>query len=462
MSISKKPRLGRGLSSLINTPVKIDPPAEEAQNPASSAPAAPVAKPQAGQGGSAADQAQSAANKKSNATPAAVPPPSQSAANPTPIAAPATTTKTAAASTAQTTQAATSKAGEQANEHRSLKVPAEHDPAAPRLIYLPIDSIVANPYQPRQQFDQSALDELAASIRQAGLMQPILVRHASQKTISDYQNTLHSESTSGITGQTAAETSKDQGKAASPSGQSVNTVHSPGAPGVGSAPQSIQLYELVAGERRWRAARLAGLKVIPAVLHQLGDQQLAEWAVIENLQRENLNPVDQAQAFRRLTSEFGLTHAQLADRLGIGRVKITNTLRLLELEDFILAALRQGQLTAGHGRALLAIPDSDLRMNLGRRAIHGDWSVRTLETTARRLTGVEATDEAGQGAASVGGGISPRQAHMKDLESQIGQQLQTRVRLRTGKKKGAGAITIEFFTIDQFDQLLERLQIRLT
>lgn len=257
---------------------------------------------------------------------------------------------------------------------------------------IPIGQIHANPDQPRKHFDQEALQSLAASIRSAGLMQPVVVRPSS-------------------------------------------TV-------VGG-------YQLVVGERRWRAAQLVGLSPMPAIVQQLDDQTALAWALIENLQREDLNPIERAEAFRQLIDEHGLTHQELAQRVGLNRSSVTNFLRLLELDETSQAALRTEQLTVGHAKALLAITNNIQRRRLAQAAIRQGWSVRALEQRVGRLVD--------RSKAGVSTGPAAPDPHLADLQRQLGEHLGTKVAITSGKKKGTGRLTIDFYSLDQFDGLMERL-----
>jgi len=262
---------------------------------------------------------------------------------------------------------------------------------------LPVARVRPNPRQPREDFDEQGLSSLADSIRAAGLMQPIVVR---------------------------------------PVGE-----------------DNDHVYEIVAGERRWRAIRLLGLETIPAIVHAIDDQTAAEWALIENVQREDLNPIERCSALRRLCSEFGLTHQELASRLGLDRTSITNLLRLGELDAFSKDAVRKRKLTQGHAKALLAITRVDLRQTLAAAAIAGDWSVRELERRVQhalqqaQLSPASAVTDAGRRAS----------AHLGDLERRLGEHVGSRVAIQLGRKKGTGRLVVEFFTLDQFDGLLAKL-----
>ncbi len=271
----------------------------------------------------------------------------------------------------------------------SIQTPAA-EPLAGELVYLGVDQLAPNPHQPREHFDERALASLAESIRQDGLMQPVVVRPTNQ----------------------------------------------PGR------------YELVAGERRWRAAGLAELGKVPAIIRELSDRQMAEWALIENLQREDLDPIERAVAFRGLVDQFALSHDQVAGRVGVERSTVTNYLRLLELSESIQQAVRQNLLSGGHARALLGITDLEAREAVAQKAIAGGWSVRALESAVRKLN----ADTSPQGPKRPN-----RAAHLSDLEKQIAAQLQTKVHLKSGRRKGSGTLAIEFYSLDQFDELLQKL-----
>ncbi len=208
----------------------------------------------------------------------------------------------------------------------------EGTPATEELRQLPVELIAPNPRQPRRHFDEAALQALAESLVEQGVLQPVLVR-----------------------------------------------------------PLPGGTYELVAGERRWRAARLAGLQTVPALVRERDDAQALELALIENMAREDLNPVEEARGCAALVEELGLTREDVGRRVGRSRVAVSNLLRLLDLPDEVLDALEQGRLTEGHGRALLLADDHVERRRLAREAAEGAWSVRALEQRAR----TSGTDSAG-------------------------------------------------------------------
>lgn len=223
---------------------------------------------------------------------------------------------------------------------------------------------------------------------------------------------------------------------------------------------SASRFELVAGERRWRAAQLAGLVEIPAVVRELTDAESAQWAVVENVQREDLNAIDRAWALRRLHEQFGMSHAEIGQSIGMDRTSIANLIRLTELEDQLASMVVEGALSAGHARSLLALPPGESRKTLATEAVRQQWSVRRLEEAVRRVVdGAKA-----RGIATVPGaeraGVAARDAVLTDLERQLGQHLGTKVQIRTNAKGSRGALTIEFYGLDHFDGLLAKLGVR--
>jgi len=251
-----------------------------------------------------------------------------------------------------------------------------------------IDDIVPNPYQARTVWDQQELADLAESIKANGVIQPIIVRRA----------------------------------------------------GTG--------FQLIAGERRFRASKLASLTKIPALIRQATDQQLLELALIENIHRANLNPIERAKAYQNYLSTFSLTQAGAAERLGEDRSVIANHLRLLDLPEEIKQLLAERQLTMGHARAILALPTDDLRRKLANRAMAGRLSVREVERLVRRyLTGI--------GQARTATHAKP--PHIIDLETKLGTQLGTKVLIETRKNGKRGRIIVEFHSLDEFDRIAETL-----
>lgn len=284
-----------------------------------------------------------------------------------------------------------------------------------QVVWLDVEQIEPNPHQPRKQFDKAAIETLAQSIRSEGLMQPIIVRTVPRETS--------------------------------------NTPGNPVTPGGGGDLHADGIaYQLVAGERRLRAAKLAELSRIPAIVRELTDQQLAEWALIENLQREDLDPIERAHALANLAGRFDLTHAQLAGRIGMDRSTVSNLIRLIDLESQIQQWVQQKRLTLGHARALLGVDPGELRLKLAEAAIAQQWSVREIEKRIKRLYHTDKIDITSDSPRH-----AQRSAHLEDLSQQISEQLGTRVIVKSGRGKGTGTLQIQFTSLDQFDDLLNRL-----
>jgi ParB family chromosome partitioning protein len=256
-------------------------------------------------------------------------------------------------------------------------------PPAGRIDQVPIAAIQPNPLQPRRHFDPEALAELAASIRAQGVLQPVLVRP------------------------------------------------------LGSG------YELVAGERRLRAAQMAGLTELPALIRPAGDEPAFAWALVENLQRQDLNPIEQAEAFQQLAQRFRLTQEQIGAATGKDRASIANAIRLLRLDPEVVALVRDGQLTPGQARPLLALA-TDAQRALAQRIVREQWPARKVE--AHLQAGVEppATRPA-----------KPRDANLRDAELQLCRALGAKVQLRANQRH-RGTIRIAFNDLDEFQRLFER------
>ncbi len=267
---------------------------------------------------------------------------------------------------------------------------------------IPISAIRPNRFQPRRTFTDESLQELADSIRSAGVIQPIVVRPL---TTNDGTKT----------------------------------------------------YELIAGERRWRAAEHVGLSDLPAIVRNISDEQSAEWALIENIQREDLNPMERAYALRQLGERFGLTQAQIGEKVGLDRSSVANLIRLTELEGDIQDMVRAGALGMGHARALLSVPAGMDRVELAHAAVSEEWTVRRLEEEARRIKGGAAVSERlAHHEKTSGGG-----ATLSDLERQLSEHLGTRVTITTNRAGDRGRITIAFYGLDHFDGLMSRLGFRM-
>lgn len=265
---------------------------------------------------------------------------------------------------------------------------AQQNENSDSLNEIDIDRIQRGRYQPRQVFEAEALQELADSIRSQGVVQPIVVR---------------------------------------PEGDH---------------------FELVAGERRWRAAQLAGLQRIPAVVRELDARSTAAIALIENIQREDLNPLEEAQAFMRLIEEFDLTHQQVADSVGRSRAAVSNLLRLLDLADPVKQQVNDGLLDMGHARALLALIRHD-QIEIARVVVNRGLSVRETETLVKKT--LAAQDSSKPVAASVDPDI-------KRLETEISEKLGAGVKIKPGKK-GSGQLVISFHSSAEFEGILEHLSL---
>ena len=280
-----------------------------------------------------------------------------------------------------------------------------------QVVLIDIDSLKVNPHQPRQDFDDTALQQLAESIRNEGVIQPLIVRPAI-------------------------------GAAATPESLINN--------------ENKAIYELVAGERRWRAAKLVGLAQVPALVRDLDDRQMAEWSLIENLQREDLNPIERAEAFEHLMHQFALSHDQIAARVGVERSSVSNSLRLLNLTSKVRGWVRQGKILAGQAKVLAGIIDPRQQEIVAGHALAKELSVRQLEKWVSQLRDtVTASDLTNTPTLTSGG----KPAFLSDLEHTIGRQLGTRVKIRKGKKKGSGSLQIEFYSLDEFDALMARLEV---
>ncbi len=251
---------------------------------------------------------------------------------------------------------------------------------------LRISDIEPNPDQPRRHFDQEALQALAVSIRENGLLQPIVVRRS-----------------------------------------------------------EAGIYQIIAGERRWRACRLAGLTEVPAVILEADDLRAAQLALIENLQREDLNPIEEASGYQTLIDTFGLTQEEAAHRVGRSRPAVANSLRLLALSQELRAMVEQGRLSAGHARALLSLPDEKLRRETALYAAEHGLSVRELEQYVKRLLTQKKAPAA-----------PPAVDYAGDVGRRLSQTLGRRITLKPGRKKGK--LEIEYYDNDDLDTLIALLE----
>ncbi len=213
-------------------------------------------------------------------------------------------------------------------------------------------------------------------------------------------------------------------------------------------------YELIAGERRWRAARIAGLVEISAVVRELADGEAAEWALIENIQREDLNPIERAHGLRGLVERFGLSHNELGDRVGLDRSTVANLIRLTELEEPIQELVSEGRLAMGHARAVLAMPTGAARIELAKQAAAGGWSVRQVEASVRRWaqTQLESLNQS-----SSNNTRTQREAVIADIERRLGDHLGTKTKITLRASGNRGRVQFEFYSLEQFEGLMERM-----
>ena len=294
--------------------------------------------------------------------------------------------------------------------------PAAADPAGVPML-LPLEEISPGQYQPRTRMDEGALYELAESIRAQGIMQPILVRQLTQP----------------------------------------RAVTLPAADGAGEETATAH-YEIIAGERRYRAARLAGLTQVPVLVREVADEAAAAMALIENIQRENLNPLEEAQGIKRLVNEFGLTHEQAAQAVGKSRSAASNLLRLLNLAEPVQTMLMAGDIDMGHARALLALPGA-AQITAANQIVARKMNVREAERLVRQLSQPQpasAAQEAAQAAPEKSGDVRRVEEELSDL-----LLAQVQVRVKKSRRQGApisGELAVQFASLDELNGLIERLR----
>ena len=253
-----------------------------------------------------------------------------------------------------------------------------------------------NPYQPRRTFDQKALRELASSIQESGVFQPIILRQPDPK---------------------------------------------------------LKRYELIAGERRFRASKLAKQTTIPAIIRTMSDEKMMEVAVLENLQREDLTPLEEAQAYQTLMDKLSLTQAQVAERLGKSRPYIANYLRLLGLPNEIKELVSAGKLSMGQARTLLGLKDRKQLVKLAKQAVEKNLTVRQLEELVSQMNGTAEKKRAKR--------RQRKPAYVREAESQLQSKFGTKVAVAPSRKKNAGKIEIPYTSADDFNRILEVLNISL-
>jgi ParB family chromosome partitioning protein len=275
--------------------------------------------------------------------------------------------------------------------------PASNKLPGDELASLPLDLLQRGKYQPRVDMRQESLEELAASIKAQGIVQPIVVR-----------------------------------------------------PVDGAAPGDSQRYEIIAGERRWRAAQIAGLATVPAVIRRVPDEAAIAMALIENIQRENLNPLEEARALDRLIGEFGITHQQAADAVGRSRAAVSNLLRLLELPGEITAFVEKRELEMGHARALLGLPQRRQQVEVGSLVAKKGLSVRDTENMVRSML----ARAGGGGAKPSGNALDPNVQRLQDeLSEKLGAPVQIQ---HTGT--GKGKVVVTYHSLDELDGILAHIK----
>ena len=252
---------------------------------------------------------------------------------------------------------------------------------------IPISQILPNPSQPRGEMDDEKLNELAASIREHGVLQPLILTKE-----------------------------PDQ-----------------------------EFYVLIAGERRLRASKLAGLESVPAIIRQANDQERLELALIENIQRENLTPLESAEAYQLLNDQFGLSHDQIAERVGKSRVAVTNTIRLLKLPDAVRKALKDGEISEGHGRALLSLASDKAQLAVLQTILAHGLNVRQTEELVRKYGGEKPAAPAPK---------AEKDAGVKEIENRLRLLLGTKVTLNHGKQ--GGTVVIHYYSDEELESLLRR------
>ena len=268
-------------------------------------------------------------------------------------------------------------------------IPAEREGSPDSALReVPVGRVRPNPRQPRKHFDEDSLGALAASVREVGVLQPVLVRLLGGDE-----------------------------------------------------------YELIAGERRWRAAKRAGMPTIPVIVRNVDDLASLEQAVVENLHRQNLNPLEEAAAYQQLIEDFSLTHDQLATRVGRSRVAVTNALRLFQLPPSIQRLVAEGQLSGGHARALLSTPDRAFQESLARRVVSQGLSVRAVEESVR------ARNERAPSESPAEPNLKLRLPGMLELEHLLSELLETRVKVEESSRRGQGRVVIDFADVDDLERI---------
>ena len=283
--------------------------------------------------------------------------------------------------------------GPSAPEDRGPAVSPSPSQGEPTIRLVAVEALAPNPFQPREIISEAGLISLAESLRNSGMIQPL------------------------------------------------------------SARQTAGQLQIITGERRWRAAKLAGIRNIPVVVRDVGDREMLEMALVENLQREDLNAIDRARAYRQYCDRFGLTAEAVAQRLGEDRTTVTNYLRLLELDDEIRGMVAQGRLSMGHARCIVGLPDPGTRLRLAKAVVAHELSVRALEEIARR-------EKRGRDHATAPPEARADQtAHVRDIEERFSLATRTKVTIQQGRRKDTGRIVIEYYSLDDFDRIAALLEV---
>lgn len=272
-------------------------------------------------------------------------------------------------------------------KHATVSTASSPEEGKDGTLMVKLSKVEPNREQPRKNFDEDSLQELAESLKQFGMLQPILVQNR-----GDY-------------------------------------------------------YEIIAGERRWRAAKIAGLKEVPVIVRELTDQEIVEISLIENIQREDLNPIEEAQAFKRLLTEFHLKQDEVAEKVSKSRTAVTNSMRLLKLDERVQQMVIEGMLSTGHARALLVIEDNDLQFQMATKIYNEKLSVRDVEKLVKNL-GKKKPEKKEENAQQA--------AVFQDLEEKMKAALGTKVSINR-KNDQKGKIEIEYYSMDELERLMEIL-----
>jgi ParB family chromosome partitioning protein len=331
-----------------------------------------------------------------------------------------------------------------AARHGSETRATETVPAQPgeAVIEIALEEIEPSPYQPRKRAEKRALEELAASILASGVMQPVIVRRIGAGT---ERANAHPASNEGERSGQPIHPSPTTDNRGSYSDTQTSNTGSSGAPG---AP--VIRYQLIAGERRWLASKMAGKATVPALVRAASNEQAVELALIENLQREDLNPMEMAHAFDRLNRDFGLTQEHISQRTGKDRATIGNYMRLLRLPPAVQDALEASQLSFGHAKALLALESREAIATVADEVIAAGYSVRQTEEAVKHLMWDKPPDEAKTGK-------PPRAVdpNVRAAERQLEEALKLRVKILD--RRGKGKVVIEYASLEDFDHLVQML-----